>query len=81
MVDIKLLREDPERFKRGAEKKGFDVNIDDISKITVPAITEAIKAFRSGDYIIKPGGGGEYGHIFFPKEKDKIILSVDREEL
>ncbi|UCB45801.1 MAG: serine--tRNA ligase [Spirochaetota bacterium] len=27
MVDIKLLREDPELFKRGAEKKGFDVNV------------------------------------------------------
>jgi uncharacterized protein (TIGR00375 family) len=55
----------------------FDVDIIDISKITVPAITEAIKAFRSGDFIINPGGGGKYGYFIFPKEKDKIILSLE----
>lgn len=30
MIDMKRLREDPELFKRGAEKKGFDVDIDEI---------------------------------------------------
>ena len=33
MVDIKLLREDPELFQKGAKKKGFDVNIDEVLKI------------------------------------------------
>jgi seryl-tRNA synthetase len=28
MIDFKLLREDPERFRRGARAKGFDVDID-----------------------------------------------------
>jgi uncharacterized protein (TIGR00375 family) len=56
----------------------FEVDINDISKITVPAITEAIKSFRRGDYIIKPGGGGKYGQIIFPNEKDEIILSLER---
>jgi seryl-tRNA synthetase len=33
MVDIKRLREDPEFFRRGAQKKGFDVDIDGVLKI------------------------------------------------
>ncbi|MFW6181841.1 MAG: hypothetical protein ACOC8N_08835, partial [Spirochaetota bacterium] len=28
MIDFKMLREDPERFRRGARGKGFDVDID-----------------------------------------------------
>ena len=49
----------------------------DITKVTVPAITEAIQAFRQGDYIIKPGGGGKYGQISFPKEKDILLLELE----
>jgi len=30
MVDIKLLRENPEIFREGAKKKGFDIDIDEI---------------------------------------------------
>ncbi len=56
----------------------FDVDIKDIARITVPSITEAIQAFRHGDYIIKPGGGGKYGQIFFPKERDLLILELDK---
>ena len=56
----------------------FDVEIKDIAKVTVPAITEAIHAFREGNYIIKPGGGGRYGYIEFPKEKDLLILALDK---
>jgi seryl-tRNA synthetase len=33
MVDIKRLREDPESFRKGAQKKGFDVDIDGVLKI------------------------------------------------
>ena len=55
----------------------FDVEINDIAKVTVPAITEAIQAFRLGDYIIKSGGGGKYGCIDFPKEKDALIFSLE----
>ncbi len=33
MIDMKRLREDPEHFKRGAQKKGFDVDIDEILRI------------------------------------------------
>ncbi|RLF35358.1 MAG: TIGR00375 family protein [Thermoplasmata archaeon] len=45
----------------------LDVNIEEISKVTVPAITEAIQAFREKKVIIHPGGGGEYGTIELPK--------------
>jgi uncharacterized protein (TIGR00375 family) len=55
----------------------FDVNINDIAKITVPAITEAIQSFRDGDLIIKPGGGGKYGIIEFPQEKNSIMISLN----
>jgi len=56
----------------------FDVEINDIAKVTVPSITEAIQAFRLGNYYIKSGGGGRYGSIEFPKEKDTIILSIEK---
>ncbi|RLF32536.1 MAG: TIGR00375 family protein [Thermoplasmata archaeon] len=45
----------------------LDVDIEEISKVTVPAITEAIQAFREKKVIIHPGGGGEYGTIELPK--------------
>jgi PHP family Zn ribbon phosphoesterase len=54
----------------------FDTEINDIAKVTVPAITEAIQAFRLGNYFINSGGGGKYGTIEFPKEKESLILSV-----
>ena len=33
MIDLKQLREDPERFKRGARDKGIDVDIDRLVKL------------------------------------------------
>ncbi|MCZ6445914.1 MAG: serine--tRNA ligase, partial [Planctomycetota bacterium] len=33
MIDLKQLREDPERFKRGARDKGIDVDIDRLLKL------------------------------------------------
>jgi uncharacterized protein (TIGR00375 family) len=46
----------------------IDANIDEIAKITAPAITEAIQAFRDKKVIIRPGGGGQYGIIELPKK-------------
>jgi len=46
----------------------IDENIDEISKTTAPAITEAIKAFREKKVIIRPGGGGQYGTIELPNK-------------
>jgi PHP family Zn ribbon phosphoesterase len=56
----------------------FEIDIKDIAKVTVPAITEAIQAFRLGNFNITPGGGGKYGFINFPKEKDSLILSLEK---
>ena len=56
----------------------FEIDIKDIAKVTVPAITEAIQAFRLGNFNITPGGGGKYGYINFPKEKDSLILSLEK---
>jgi len=51
----------------------IDVNIADIAKVTAPAITEAIQAFREKKVIIIPGGGGQYGKIELPSKKDGFI--------
>jgi len=65
----------------------IDVDIDDIAKVTAPAITEAIQAFREKKVVIRPGGGGQYGVIelankdsevqnysFGPKDKQTTLL-------
>lgn len=56
----------------------LDVDFEYISKITVPTITESIKAFREKRVEIKPGGGGRYGTIMLPDESDKMVtISMD----
>jgi uncharacterized protein (TIGR00375 family) len=51
----------------------LDVDIDKIAKVTIPAITDAIQAFREKKVIIRPGGGGEYGKIELPSADTEII--------
>ena len=50
----------------------LDVDIEEISKVTVPAVTEAIQAFRDKKVIIIPGGGGQYGRIELPSKKEEL---------
>jgi uncharacterized protein (TIGR00375 family) len=50
----------------------IDVNIDEIAKITAPAITEAIQAFRDKKVIVRPGGGGQYGIIELPGKDSEV---------
>ena len=59
----------------------LDVDINDIAKVTVPAITEAIQAFRDKKVTIYPGGGGKYGTLEFPFEEDDITVSLDNGNL
>ncbi len=54
----------------------LDVDIKEISKITIPAVTEAIQAFRDKKVIIIPGGGGEYGKIKLPTSEQNISLPI-----
>ncbi|MCJ7571118.1 MAG: TIGR00375 family protein [Candidatus Thermoplasmatota archaeon] len=54
----------------------IDANITEISKVTIPAVTEAIQAFRDKKVIIIPGGGGEYGKIKLPTSEQNISLPV-----
>lgn len=54
----------------------IDSDIEDIAKVTVPAVTEAIKAFREKRVVIRPGGGGQYGIIELPSEKELITVSL-----
>jgi len=58
----------------------LDVDISDIAKVTVPAVTEAIQAFREGKTVINPGGGGKYGTIEFPCEEKILTVSLAHEE-
>jgi len=52
----------------------LDVDIKKISKVTTPAITEAIQAFRDNKVIIKPGGGGQYGQIELPSADNELLI-------
>jgi uncharacterized protein (TIGR00375 family) len=54
----------------------IDADIEDIAKVTAPAITEAIEAFREGKVIIHPGGGGRYGVIELPSSTKKVNSSI-----
>ena len=54
----------------------LDVAIEDISRVTAPAITEAIQAFRENKIIIHPGGGGQYGTIELLKEAEPLTVSL-----
>ncbi len=58
----------------------LDVDINDIAKVTVPAVTEAIQAFRESKTVINPGGGGKYGTIEFPCEEKILTVSLAHEE-
>ncbi len=52
----------------------LDSDINEITKVTAPAITEAIQAFRENKVIVRPGGGGQYGSIELPQEG--VVSSV-----
>jgi uncharacterized protein (TIGR00375 family) len=54
----------------------IDTDINEISKFTLPAITEAVQAFREKKVIIIPGGGGKYGTIELPDEKEILNVSL-----
>ena len=47
----------------------LEADLKEISKVTIPAVADAIKAFRENRVIIIPGGGGEYGKIQLPKDE------------
>ncbi|MFQ6050658.1 MAG: TIGR00375 family protein [Candidatus Hydrothermarchaeota archaeon] len=48
----------------------IDVPIEELKKVTDERIGECIEAFRTGKFSIYPGGGGEYGKIFFNQVVD-----------
>jgi uncharacterized protein (TIGR00375 family) len=54
----------------------IDADIEEISKVTAPAITEAIQAFRENKVIIKPGGGGQYGKIELPSNWEPMNVTL-----
>lgn len=54
----------------------IDVNIDEIARVTAPAITEAIQMFREKKVIIKPGGGGQYGIIELPTQDEGDLINL-----
>jgi uncharacterized protein (TIGR00375 family) len=54
----------------------LDADIHEVVKVTIPAIVEAIQAFRDHKVIIIPGGGGKYGTIELPTEEQIIPVSL-----
>ena len=51
----------------------LDADLAEVARVTVPAITAAIRAFRDHKVIIIPGGGGKYGTIELPTDEDPVI--------
>ena len=58
----------------------LDVPLEDINRITTPAVVESIHAFREGDVFFKPGGGGVYGKIIIPSIEETMLISLKTEE-
>jgi PHP family Zn ribbon phosphoesterase len=54
----------------------LDADIHEVAKVTIPAIVEAVQAFREHKIIIIPGGGGKYGTIELPTEEKIIPVSL-----
>jgi len=54
----------------------LEADIAEIARITAPAITEAIQAFRDKKVIVIPGGGGEYGKIELPSDEKIVSVSM-----
>ncbi len=51
----------------------LDADIHEIAKVTIPAITTAIQAFRDHKVVIIPGGGGKYGTIELPTDDTPVV--------
>jgi len=54
----------------------LDADIHEVAKVTIPAIVEAVQAFRDHKVILIPGGGGKYGTIELPTEEQIIPASL-----
>ena len=55
----------------------LEVDYEELSKVTTPAIVEAIQAFREQRIIIVPGGGGLYGEIELPGDDSILTVSIE----
>jgi uncharacterized protein (TIGR00375 family) len=55
----------------------LDVKIDDIARVTAPAISEAVQMFREKKVVIKPGGGGQYGVIELPAQDGEVLTTLN----
>lgn len=58
----------------------LDIPMDDIAKISLPSVTEAINAFRQANIQFNPGGGGVYGSITFPWEEQELLFSLKQSQ-
>ncbi|MCI0497995.1 MAG: TIGR00375 family protein [Thermoplasmata archaeon] len=45
-----------------------DLPMDEVASATEPRIAAAIRAFREGRVVLKPGGGGQYGSVELPSD-------------
>jgi uncharacterized protein (TIGR00375 family) len=49
----------------------LDADLREVAKVTIPAVVDAIQAFRDHKVVIIPGGGGQYGSIELPTEEQE----------
>jgi len=45
-----------------------DAPIDELLELALPPVGQALELFRSGNYTMRPGGGGRFGEVVLPGE-------------
>jgi uncharacterized protein (TIGR00375 family) len=56
----------------------LETPIEDIARTTIAPITESIQAFRNATIRYRSGGGGMYGTLDIPWEKERLRVSIKR---
>ena len=55
----------------------LDIPVEEVAVTASPAVAESVAAFRRGDVIVHPGGGGKYGEIEILAKENPVFLPKD----
>ena len=55
----------------------LDIPVEEVAVTASPAVAESVAAFRRGDVIVHPGGGGKYGEIEILAKGNPVFLPKD----
>ncbi|HID73992.1 MAG TPA: TIGR00375 family protein [Thermoplasmata archaeon] len=66
-------------WERLVDAFGDEVNVlvdrplDEVADVAEPRVVSAIRAFREGRVVIRPGGGGRYGQAELPRDSPSLL--------